>query len=86
VWIVVYHPEAEMEYHALSAADRSAVDNAVRKLETYGPTLPYPHQSAVKGSDSIENFVREVVVAVFARSTDVSPTHSSSGRSVRRHK
>jgi hypothetical protein len=53
VWIVVYHPEAELEYHALSVVDRSAVDNAVRKLETYGPTLPYPHQSAVRGSVSI---------------------------------
>jgi hypothetical protein len=53
VWIVVYHPEAEMEYHALSTADRNAVDNAVRKLEMYGPTLPYPHQSAVKSSESI---------------------------------
>jgi hypothetical protein len=53
VWQVVYHPEAEMEYHALPAGDRSAVDNAVRKLEMYGPTLPYPHQSAVRGSESI---------------------------------
>ena len=34
-------------------ADRNAVDNAVRKLEAFGPGLPYPHQSAVKGSEAI---------------------------------
>ena len=53
MWAVVYHPGAETEYRSLSAADRNAVDNAVRKLETYGPSLPYPHQSAVRDSKSL---------------------------------
>jgi len=53
MWEVVYHPAAETEYHSLLAADGNAVDNAVKKLETYGPVLPYPHQSAVRGSKSL---------------------------------
>jgi hypothetical protein len=53
VWSVVYHPEAEAEYRSLSTADRNAIDNAVRKLEAYGPMLPYPHQNAVRGSKSL---------------------------------
>ena len=53
MWSVVYHPDAETEYRSLSSADRNAVDNAVKKLEIYGPVLPYPHQSAVRGSKSL---------------------------------
>jgi hypothetical protein len=53
VWDVRYHPGAEAEFRALPPGDRNAVDNAVKKLEAYGPALPYPHQSAVKGSGSI---------------------------------
>lgn len=53
MWDVVYHPGAEPEYRSLSIADRNAVDNAVKKLETYGPVLPYPHQAAVRGSKSL---------------------------------
>jgi len=53
VWDVVYHPGAETEHRSLSVADRNALDNAVKKLETYGPVLPYPHQSAVRGSKSL---------------------------------
>lgn len=50
MWDVRYHPAAEAEFQALATNDRNAVDNAVKKLEAYGPALPYPHQSAVGGS------------------------------------
>jgi hypothetical protein len=53
VWDVRYHPGAEVEFHALRPGDRNAVDNAVKKLEAYGPALPYPHQSAVRSSRSV---------------------------------
>jgi hypothetical protein len=53
MWDVRYHPGAEAEFHALLPGDRNAVDNAVKKLEAYGPALPYPHQSAVRGSRSV---------------------------------
>lgn len=53
---VVYHPEAEAEYRSRSTADRNAIDNAVRKLEAYGPVLPYPDQSAVRGSKTLREF------------------------------
>ena len=50
MWPVLPHPEAEAEYAALNAREAVAVDNAVRKLESLGPQLPYPHSSDVKGA------------------------------------
>ena len=47
VWEVRYHPEAEVELGKLPAKERAAMNNAVRKLEAIGPSLPYPHSSAV---------------------------------------
>jgi hypothetical protein len=76
VWAVVYHPGAETEYHSLSAADRNAVDNAVRNLETYGPALPYPHQSAVRGSKSLRELAHVAVGAEYVLSTYAVPTRS----------
>lgn len=44
------HPEAAAEYSALDVREAVAIDNAIAKLESAGPQLPYPHSSAVKGS------------------------------------
>jgi hypothetical protein len=49
VWPVVYLPGAEDERGKLPARERSAVDNAIAKLEALGPDLSYPHSSAVQG-------------------------------------
>lgn len=53
VWKVVDHPEAAVEYKALSLSEAAAVDNAIMKLETSGPQLPYPHSSSVRGADKL---------------------------------
>lgn len=50
VWVVAYLPEAERERDKLSAGERHALYNAVAKLEAIGPTLGYPHTSAVQGA------------------------------------
>ena len=44
------HPDAEAEYAALSAREAVAVDNAITKLRSAGPRLPYPHSSDVRGT------------------------------------
>lgn len=49
MWTVLFHPSAEKELGGLSAADRVAVLHAVEKLAALGPSLPYPHQSDVRG-------------------------------------
>jgi len=48
VWEVRYLPEAEEELGELPGTERAAVYNAVRKLESLGPALGYPHTSAVR--------------------------------------
>ena len=50
MWEVVYHPETEAERSKPPIKERTAIAHAVEKLETLGPDLPYPHQSAVRGS------------------------------------
>ena len=52
MWEAVYHPDAEAERSKLPAKERTAIAHAVEKLEALGPDLPYPHQSAVRGSKS----------------------------------
>ena len=47
--MVLFVPEAEVELMTLSVEERSALLNAVAKLESLGALLPFPHQSAVKG-------------------------------------
>lgn len=37
----------------LPAVEKAAVINADRKLQAFGPQLPYPHSSAVKGADRL---------------------------------
>jgi hypothetical protein len=53
VWQVKYLPEAADERAALPATERAAIENAVRKLESLGPDLPYPHTSAVQGTGGL---------------------------------
>jgi len=53
VWTVVLHPEAESDLDALTLNERTAVMNAVQKLEALGPVLPFPHQSSVKGAERL---------------------------------
>jgi hypothetical protein len=53
VWEVRYLSEAEAERAALEARERQAMYNAVRKLETLGPSLGYPHSSAVVGAENL---------------------------------
>jgi len=50
VWLVVYVPDAERERETLPANERQALYNAVAKLQAIGPTLGYPHSSAVQGT------------------------------------
>ncbi|MFG3554159.1 type II toxin-antitoxin system RelE/ParE family toxin [Micromonospora sp. NPDC047557] len=49
-WLVLYHPEAIVELHALPAAERAAIGHAVEKLESLGPNLGYPHSSNVRSA------------------------------------
>lgn len=53
MWEVVYLPEAEQELAKLPGTERAALRNAVRKLESLGPQLPYPHSSDVRGADRL---------------------------------
>jgi hypothetical protein len=48
-WPVRYHPKARAEADAIPSQERKAVDNAVDKLASLGPTLPFPHSSKVMG-------------------------------------
>lgn len=48
-WRVLYHPEARAEANAIPLQERKAIDNAVDKLVSLGPTLPHPHSSKVMG-------------------------------------
>ena len=48
VWEVRYHDEAEQERNALQATERVALEHATDKLATFGPQLPFPHQSRVQ--------------------------------------
>ncbi|SRR6266540_4108301 len=43
-------PEAREELGSLLSAERTAMVNALKKLEAGGPTLGAPHTSQVKGS------------------------------------
>lgn len=53
MWTVAYLPEAERERDRLSVRERSAVYNAVAKLQAIGPDLGYPHSSAVRNADRL---------------------------------
>jgi hypothetical protein len=53
MWRVVYLPEAEQERGKLPGNERAALYNAVRKLQSIGPALGYPHTSAIAGTPSL---------------------------------
>lgn len=40
--------DARREFHALPAAEKEAMRNAIAKLETAGDELAYPHSSQVR--------------------------------------
>jgi hypothetical protein len=48
-WPVRYHPKARAEADAVPAHELKALDNAVDKLASLGPLLPFPHSSKVMG-------------------------------------
>lgn len=50
MWTVVYLVEAERERDTLPAGERNTLYNAVAKLQVIGPTLGFPHTSAVLGA------------------------------------
>ncbi|MEU4337706.1 type II toxin-antitoxin system RelE/ParE family toxin [Micromonospora lupini] len=52
-WSVLYHPEALTELQAVPAVEQAAIGHAVEKLESLGPSLGYPHSSAVRTADSL---------------------------------
>lgn len=53
MWPVEYLPAAALERHELPPKERQALYNAVRKLESEGPALLYPHSSDVRGAASL---------------------------------
>ena len=53
MWTVAYLPEAEQERGKLPGRERAAMHNAVRKLESLGPALGYPHTSDVRGTPGL---------------------------------
>jgi hypothetical protein len=50
VWTVLIHPDADIELSKIPARERVAVDTALEKLRAAGPTLGFPHSSAIRGS------------------------------------
>jgi hypothetical protein len=48
-WEVRYHPRARAEAGAVPDRESKAIDNAVDKLASLGPMLPFPHSSKVMG-------------------------------------
>jgi hypothetical protein len=48
-WAVRYHLKARAEADAIPKQESKAIDNAVDKLASLGPMLPFPHSSKVMG-------------------------------------
>jgi hypothetical protein len=49
-WEVEFTDEFEKWWNGLEEAEQIKIDAAVRMLEEYGPDLPFPMSSGVKGS------------------------------------
>jgi hypothetical protein len=49
-WIIEYTDEFEGWWGKIVSDDRKAVDASVILLETYGPSLPFPHSTKVAGT------------------------------------
>jgi hypothetical protein len=52
-WTVLVHPEAWTELLAVPTREQVAVENAMKKLEVLGQSLPFPHSSAVQDADRL---------------------------------
>lgn len=50
---VLVLPEAAEERRMLPAAEQVALDRAFDKLRSAGVTLPFPHQSQIKGAQDL---------------------------------
>ncbi|MFI4990527.1 MAG: type II toxin-antitoxin system RelE/ParE family toxin [Solirubrobacterales bacterium] len=48
-WSVRFHPKARAEADEVPAQERKAIDNALDKMASLGPMLPFPHSSKVMG-------------------------------------
>lgn len=53
VWEVRYLQDAREERAGLPVAERVALDRALDKLAAFGPKLPFPHQSSVRGGEGL---------------------------------
>src|ERR1700722_17758901 len=53
MWICLYVAEAVREREALVPREKAALINAEAKLAALGATLPFPHSSAVQGTDRL---------------------------------
>jgi hypothetical protein len=53
VWEVRYLEEAARERDGLPPAEQLALDRAIDKLAAFGPQLPFPHQSAIRGGKNL---------------------------------
>jgi hypothetical protein len=74
-WPVRYHPKARAEADAVPAQERKAVDNAVDKLASLGPQLPFPHSSKVMGDPggSLRELRPRAVSAAKSRLAEIEP-------------
>ncbi len=53
-WRVLWHPEALEERESIrDVREIAAMSGVIEKLRVDGPTLTYPHQSAVMGSSGL---------------------------------
>jgi len=52
-WTYRYLAEAVAEREMLVPREKAALINAEAKLAALGPSLPYPHSSAVQGADRL---------------------------------
>ncbi|MGH9132025.1 MAG: hypothetical protein ACRDWV_10235 [Acidimicrobiales bacterium] len=52
-WSYRYLAEAIAERETLVSRELAALINAEAKLAAFGPSLPYPHSSAVQGADRL---------------------------------
>src|SRR5687767_10646995 len=52
-WDVLMHPDAATELAVIPPREQVAVRNAALKLEALGPTLGFPHSSAVAAADRL---------------------------------
>jgi|SRR6266702_8668703 len=53
MWDIRLHPDATIELANLSSRERTAMVNAIEKLAAFGPALPFPHSSDVRGVEHL---------------------------------